>query len=185
MADENSNEDPDSPSELRKAAERGKEAVAERDALKREMAFIKAGVDTESKIGKMLMATYDGELDKEAIQAEAGDLPGALIVPGQNEDPADNADAHNEGEASDRERQIQQIREGIQGGEPPDTGDNQFVDAKSAAWDQAQEVLKSGGGRDQAWAAYMGNYLAEAANGNPNAIFDRDAWERKLQEAGE
>ena len=40
--------------DLREAAERGKKATQENDALKREMAFLKAGVDTESKAGQLL-----------------------------------------------------------------------------------------------------------------------------------
>ena len=53
--------------ELRDAADRGKEAIAERDLLKREVAFMKAGVDTDSKAGQLLFKAYDGELDTESI----------------------------------------------------------------------------------------------------------------------
>ena len=60
--------------ELRDAADRGREAMQERDQLKREMAFMKAGVDTDSKAGQLLFKAYDGELDTEAIQAEWQEL---------------------------------------------------------------------------------------------------------------
>ena len=56
--------------ELRDAADRGKKATQELDAMKREMAFLKAGVDTDTKAGQLLYKAYDGELETAAIQAE-------------------------------------------------------------------------------------------------------------------
>ena len=60
--------------ELRDAADRGKEAIAERDLLKREVAFMKAGVDTDSKAGQLLFKAYDGELDTDSIKSEWQEL---------------------------------------------------------------------------------------------------------------
>lgn len=73
------NEDPgQSGSALRKQYE---DALAEIKALKqqvetsqtasRELAFVKAGIDTENGVGKLLAKTYDGELDPEAIKTYA------------------------------------------------------------------------------------------------------------------
>ena len=45
MADE---QDSGGIKELREAAERGRKAAQELDSMKREMAFLKAGVDTDS-----------------------------------------------------------------------------------------------------------------------------------------
>lgn len=64
----------DEPSELRKAADRGKAAQAEAEALKRELAFAKAGIDTDTKAGKMLLRSYEGELTPDAIKAEAEEI---------------------------------------------------------------------------------------------------------------
>lgn len=69
--------------ELRQQAEAGRKALAEAEAARRELAFIKAGVDTDSKLGKLLMRTYEGELDVEAIQAEAREI-GAIGAPAAN-----------------------------------------------------------------------------------------------------
>ena len=63
-------QEPGSIKELRDAADRGKKATQELDAMKREMAFLKAGVDTDTKAGQLLYKAYDGELVTEAIQAE-------------------------------------------------------------------------------------------------------------------
>lgn len=37
----------------------------------RELAFLKAGIDTENGVGKLLAKTYDGELDPESIKSYA------------------------------------------------------------------------------------------------------------------
>ena len=81
--------------ELRDAADRGREAIQERDLLKREMAFMKAGVDTDSKAGQLLFKAYDGELETESIQAEWQELvPTSAPVeqPEQAQDTVNEAD---------------------------------------------------------------------------------------------
>ena len=60
--------------DLRDAAERGRKASQELDTMKREMAFLKAGVDLEKKAGQLLMKAYDGDLEPELIRAEAEEL---------------------------------------------------------------------------------------------------------------
>jgi hypothetical protein len=64
--------------DLRDAAERGRKASQELDTMKREMAFLKAGVDLEKKAGQLLMKAYDGDLEPELIRAEAEEL-GAVM----------------------------------------------------------------------------------------------------------
>lgn len=56
--------------ELRKAAREGKAAAAERDALKRDLAFRDAGVPV-TKATSYFSKAYDGELDAESIKAAA------------------------------------------------------------------------------------------------------------------
>ena len=55
---------------LRKAAEAGKQAQNELAEMKRELLFAKAGIDTGSKIGKLLFKTWDGE-DLDSLKTEA------------------------------------------------------------------------------------------------------------------
>ena len=76
--------------ELRDAADRGKEAIQERDQLKREVAFMKAGVDTDSKAGQLLFKAYDGELDTESIKADWEALVPAVIPVAEPEQPQEN-----------------------------------------------------------------------------------------------
>ena len=81
--------------ELRDAADRGREAIQERDQLKREMAFMKAGVDTDSKAGQLLFKAYDGELETESIQAEWQELvptPVPVVEPEPTQDIVNETD---------------------------------------------------------------------------------------------
>ena len=81
---ETENQENTSIKDLREAAERGRKASSELDAMKREMAFLKAGVDLEKKAGQLLMKAYDGDLEPELIRAEAeelGAITGAAPTP--------------------------------------------------------------------------------------------------------
>ena len=80
MADNEDQEPQDNLKDLRRAADEGKAARAENDSLKRELAMAKAGIDTDTKLGKMFARSYDGELDIEAIRAEAREV-GAIEGP--------------------------------------------------------------------------------------------------------
>ncbi|SVC91333.1 uncharacterized protein METZ01_LOCUS344187, partial [marine metagenome] len=82
-------QEPGSIKELRDAADRGKKASQELDAMKREMAFLKAGVDTDTKAGQLLYKAYDGDLETAAIQAEWSELVPAAAAP----PPAETVDA--------------------------------------------------------------------------------------------
>lgn len=67
--------------DLRAAAARSEKLRVENEQLKRESAFLRAGVDTESKAGKLLLKAYDGDLaDIDALKAEAESI-GALTAP--------------------------------------------------------------------------------------------------------
>lgn len=93
-------DDPEDPAEqannpLREAREAARrqharakeleEAATAAAALERELAFTKAGVDTDSLAGAIFARGYDGELTKEAIQAAAASFnlgaPAATATP--------------------------------------------------------------------------------------------------------
>ena len=52
-------------------AEAGRQAQAEAAAAKKELAFIRAGVDLDSPQGKLLAKAYDGDLTPDAVKAAA------------------------------------------------------------------------------------------------------------------
>lgn len=57
--------------ELREAAERGKKAQQEAETARRELAFAKAGIDTDAGVGKLLFQSFQGDPTKEAVLAAA------------------------------------------------------------------------------------------------------------------
>jgi hypothetical protein len=74
--------------QMRKLEDRNKalEAQAkEADAAKRELAFVKAGVDPDSAAAKYFVKGYDGELTAEAIRAAAEE---ASLIPSQKKEVA-------------------------------------------------------------------------------------------------
>lgn len=94
--DQGANEGTDvsTPAELREAAKRGNQAQAELEAAKRENAMLRAGVDLDSAAGKYFLAGYDGELDSDAIKAEATKIPGLIRA-------ATDPEANTEGDEGD------------------------------------------------------------------------------------
>ena len=62
---------------LEKSGAKVSELEAENANMARTLVFLQAGVDIESKVGLMLYKSWDGELDVEAIAAEAAEV-GAL-----------------------------------------------------------------------------------------------------------
>lgn len=66
----------DNLKDLREAADRGRKASNELTGAKRELAFVKAGVDTDSKQGQLLMKTFEGDLTPEAIKSYQAEVFG-------------------------------------------------------------------------------------------------------------
>ena len=79
MSDYDDNDDLETPAEpkrnwrrdLEEQAAQAKAAAAEAEAAKRELAFLKAGIDLDSPQGKLLAKGYDGPATAEAIKAAA------------------------------------------------------------------------------------------------------------------
>lgn len=66
-----------------------KEQVADGSGAKKELAFLKAGIDTSKGVGKLLAKTYDGDLDPEEIQAFAQEYG----IEGVTRDAAEDAES--------------------------------------------------------------------------------------------
>jgi len=65
---------------LQDEADASKATAAEANAIKRENAFLKAGIDIEKGVGKLFFKGYEGELTKDAI-IEAASADGLDLVP--------------------------------------------------------------------------------------------------------
>ena len=85
--DDDDGERQPTPAELREAAKRGNKAKQEAEALKRENAFLRAGIDPEDQRLGYFVRGYNGDLDPAQIKQAAVDA-GFLTVPQQQEDPA-------------------------------------------------------------------------------------------------
>jgi hypothetical protein len=150
MAD---NQDPGGIKELRDAAERGRKASQELDAVKREMAFLKAGVDTDSKAGQLLFKAYDGELDTDLLRVEAEEL-GILKDVGSVSTPEpDNTEADVQVAQQRRELAADQIAPDIQTESPYDAGHREF-----------KEMMDAGRPKEDSAARFI-NTVLEAAGG--------------------
>ena len=79
---------------LEKEAAELKKQVAEAEALKREMAFIKAGIPTDNPMSKYFVKGYDGEVTPEAIR-QAAEEANLIAKAAENAQAKSEADAWN------------------------------------------------------------------------------------------
>ena len=71
-----------------------KKQVAEAEALKREMAFIKAGIPTDNPMSKYFVKGYDGDITPEAIR-QAAEEANLIAKAAENAQAKSEADAWN------------------------------------------------------------------------------------------
>jgi hypothetical protein len=153
-------QEPGSIQELRDAADRGKQASQELSAMKREMAFMKAGVDTDTKAGQLLYKAYDGDLETEAIKAEWLELvPGAAAPP-------------SEPDIADDTRASQQRKDLTSDTVSPE---NQTESPYDAGHREFQQMIADGRPKDESAARFVHTVLeaASGANPDPRVISDR------------
>lgn len=164
---------------MREAFRRQKAELAElrqnaeaNDAVARENAFLKAGVDLNSPVGKLFARAYDGELDPAAIVTSAKDV-GALLgnAATQVTDP----------ELSPEEAAQTAERAGL----AADAGDVTSLPAEDpldAGYREFHAGLKAGKPRTTAAAAVLSRMIAGANEGDPQFRYDPNTW-REQQEA--
>ena len=152
MAD---NQDPGGIKELRDAAERGKKATQELDAVKRERAFLKAGVDTDTKAGQLLYKAYDGELETGLIQAEWQELvPGAAVPPPEPE----TVDA--------TDTRVAEQRQELAGDSVPP--ENQTESPYDAGHREFKEMMDAGRPKEDSAARFIHTVLEAAGGDKPD-----------------
>ena len=148
--------------ELRDAADRGRKASQELDAMKREMAFMKAGVDTDSKAGQLLYKAYDGELETALIQAEWQELVPAAASPPPEPEIVDATDT----------QVASQRRDLAEDAVPPESQTESPYDAGHREF---KEMLDAGRPKEDSAARFVHTIL-EAAGGDkpdPRVLSDR------------
>ena len=154
--DDYQDEDAGGIKDLRDAAERGKKATQELDAMKREMAFLKAGVDTDTKAGQLLFKAYDGELETDLLRAEAEEL-GILR---DTSAPVQEA-------SNDSDRQATQERRALaENTVPPD---NQKESPYDAGHREFKEMMDAGRPKDDSAARFIHTVLESAGGSDPDS----------------
>ena len=163
QTDETADETNDMRNLRRKAKERDRFAAEAEEgvAARRELAFIKAGVDTDTPIGKLFMRAYDGELDKESVTAAYAELGGMTTSDAELEQPPDPS------VEATRERQALASGAATEDGEVPAVPvrgkDGRAVKA-------GKDALTAGAPRDQAAGVTFGELISAAAEGDRSVI---------------
>lgn len=157
MPEENKQQSEETPAirQMREHIENLERQLQEKDAeatkasqLERQLAFTKAGIDIDSKAGSYFAKAYEGELDIEAIKAEAMEV-GLIEKPAEQPSP--------EEQRSTRER------EELQSGA---SDEQRTDDPRKRALDAGFSVMEKGASSEDAigeafaelaWAAYKEN----------------------------
>lgn len=148
-----------------------KEQQTVSEGLARENALLKAGVDLKGPLGQMFAKAYDGDLTEEAIVAAATEV-GAITTTTPPEPPDPITDA---------ERQAALERQGLGAeGQPPGTVQG---DPTEKAYADFHRDLAKGKTRDQASAAVIGEFIAEANAGNPDFRYQPEEWKARQEAA--
>jgi len=148
-------QEPGSIKELRDAADRGKKATQELDAMKREMAFLKAGVDTDTKAGQLLYKAYDGDLETAAIQAEWSELVPAAAAPPPEPETVDATDT-----------QVSQQRQDLAGDSVPP--ENQTESPYDAGHREFRTMMDEGRPKEDSAARFVHTVLEAAGGADPD-----------------
>ncbi len=150
--------------ELREAADRGRKASQELDAMKREMAFLKAGVDTDSKAGQLLFKAYDGELDTDLLRTEAEELGILKDVQPVSQSEPDSTEADVQVAQQRRDLAADHIAPEHQTESPYDAGHREF-----------QEMMDAGRPKEDSAARFIHKVLEAAGGDSPDqrVISDR------------
>jgi hypothetical protein len=172
MSDMENTLDDSSPEHIKKLRA---DAAAARDlekalaAKEREIAFLQAGVKTDSKLGAMLMKTYDGELSAEAIRAEAveiglvGDMGEPVVA---------------ETQVGEAEMKYQQARESFSAGDTALPSDPPAKSAVDVAFDEWNDARRGGMSNADAQDLAFASFISAAANGDSTATFDERQWQQ-------
>lgn len=133
-----------------KAAEAAKVEI-----LQRELAMNKAGIKTDSMLGRMFFKSYEGELTKEAMLLAAQEVG---LVEKITEAPA----------ISDEEKGSTEERQTLSSGATPPSTENP-VHPKDEAVANAKAVIEKGGKYEHAAGAFVSTLVKRHAEGDKRA----------------
>lgn len=179
MSDAPTNED--TLAGLREAARRGKQAEDENAALRRELLFTKAGIDTSTKIGQSLFASWAGDLDDlnglkaefDAIRAELG-VNIQTTAPEPTTPPAPTV---GDGELQQRIA----AQQALEGGKPT-PADMLGKHPRDAALEEYHQAVQAGVDPEIARTDAMAKVISAANKGDARVFFDVAAHQAAAQE---
>lgn len=172
MSDDQSNQDEGAGGEtiaqLREAADSGRKATKKAEALERENAFLKAGIDTDDPKLKYFAKSYDGELTAEAIRAEA-EAAGFIGEP----DGAGDAGAGGDGgdAATDEDLATQDVATKVRSGAVA-PGEQPEADPMVEGFDKFQGRIRKGDRREDAASEVIGRIIGGAVEGNKSFLVE-------------
>lgn len=139
-------------------------------AAKRELAFVKAGIDTDSALGKLFFTAYEGALETEAIQAAWKDIAPAPPAPPAGDPPPPDPDPGPGAQdfAAERDR-IANGGSADDGAPPPER------DPRKVAIEDGIRLMAEGKSRDEAMADAFSTLAGAAASGDPRVIYNPGA----------
>lgn len=187
MPEDNPN---DNIQQLRDQASQSKANADKNVLLEKEMAFMRAGVDTQSKPAQALIASYAGDLTPEAILAEATEwgLVKAPQTPATETPPAGGEQQQQtdaEAAAATAAAQAQQdMRQTVAGGGAAPPPEPPVVGGVDRAMTDFKDSRLAGMPKDQAMGLAANNVLAAGVTGDKQALFDPEKWEAEKAKAG-
>lgn len=168
---------------LEKMGKDGRAAVDENERLKRELAFAKAGVDTDTEAGQIFMRGYNGDLEVEAVKtaAQGFGLTGqkATETTETTNGTTTTTPAPTAVTLQPGEDKLSVERQALSTGAAGDTGID--GDPYQEAIDLGRSVLAGGGKELEALGAAAKSLANRAHQGDRRVIIDS----RSVQGAGE
>jgi len=183
MSEDNETQEADHIKNLRAQAERGSQAEAELADARKELAFSKAGINTDTKPARALLKTYEGELNTEAIKAEAAEW--GLSQGASASATGDEGEPEVKTYDSDSpEARHQALVDAEAHGDPAPTPPPPEKSGVEAAFEGYQAARKAGQPRAEAEAEAFARVISAGAQGDPTARWDPAAWMEKAKGAG-
>jgi hypothetical protein len=167
MSNDTDTTTPETPEQLRRAAEDGRQARNENAELRKELLFAKAGIDTDTKIGSLLYKTWEGE-DLAALKTEATEL--GLF-----------SQAAPPPVVTDEDLAIQDTRSRLAGGDPAGSIAPEGAHPIDQALRGFHEDRKNGVRVEAAQLAAVDRLLTSA---DPRRLFNEAEWRQRQTEAG-
>ena len=174
--------DPDAFGQLRDYAKRQSQKARNADSLEKEVAILRAGIDTTTPLGKAFVATFEGDFaDKDAIIAAAKDLHPDLVKGSVTPAPTDGATTGDNMTATGETTGDTSVTPT----QPTGTGERAALangavasgaaieDVRSGAMRTAREAIDAGASQEEAAGSLIANLARGAADGKVPVLDQR------------